>query len=62
MAKRGLRLSLPQTLFLLQTVLPRCELTKSAAIELVKEQLARNEAATRPHLRRNQPKRSTAPP
>ena len=55
-------MSFPQTLFLLQTVLPRRELTKSAAIQLVKQQLARNEAATRSHLRRNRPKRSTAPP
>jgi len=46
-------LSFPQTLFLLQTVLPRRELTKSAAIELVKEQLARNEAATKSHLHRH---------
>ena len=61
-AKRGLRLSFPQTVFLLRTVLPRRELSKRAAIELVKEQLARNEAATRSHLRRRQPKRSTAPP
>jgi hypothetical protein len=55
-------LSFPQTLLLLQTVLPRRELTKSAAIQLVEEQLARNEAATRSHLRRYRPKRSTAPP
>ena len=55
-------MSFPQTLFLLQTVLPRRELTKAGAIELVKEQLARNDAATRSHLRRNRPKRHAAPP
>ena len=55
-------MSFPQTLSLLQTVLPRRELTKSAAIELAKEQLARNEAATRSHLRRNRPKHRAAPP
>ena len=55
-------MSFPQTVFLLRTVLPRRELSKRAAIELVEEQLARNEAATRSHLRRSRPKRSTAPP
>lgn len=57
-------MSFRQTLLLLQTVLPRRALTKRAAIELVKEQLARNEAATRSHLRRYRPKGrcSTAPP
>jgi hypothetical protein len=47
---------------LLRTVLPRRELSVRAAIALVKEQLARNEAATRSHLRRNRRNRSKAPP
>ena len=55
-------MSFPQTVFLLRTALPRRELSKRAAIEMVEEQLARNEAATRSHLRRRRPKRRTAPP
>ena len=55
-------MSFPQTVFLLRTALPRRELSKRAAIELVEEQLARNEAARRSHLRRGRSKSSTAPP
>jgi hypothetical protein len=50
-------LSLEQTVFLLQTVLARRALTKGQAIDLVQQQLARNEAATRSHLRRYRHKR-----
>jgi hypothetical protein len=55
-------LSFPQTVFLLRTVLPRRELSKRAAIQLVEEQLARNEAARRSHLRGGRPNSSAAPP
>jgi hypothetical protein len=54
-------LSFPQTVLLLRTVLPRRRLSKQAAIELVQEQLARNEAATRSHLRHSARKRGKAP-
>ena len=55
--KKGLGLSIRQTVLLLQQVLRRRELTKAQAIHLIEEQLARNEAAARSHLRRCRPKR-----
>ena len=56
MEKKGAGLSLRQVRFLLGLVLPRRKLTYRLAIELVEEQLARNEAAAISHLRKHKGK------